>query len=92
MRYVIYWLITCIVFTVFFFMNNAHAAPNFDDPKWAAYQACLGKWHHAGEDIIEGAKEKAKESKDHVYADIAVWIVHTSSKAACARYLPKDKQ
>jgi len=26
MRYVIYWLITCIVFTVFFFMNNAHAA------------------------------------------------------------------
>ena len=27
MRYVIYWLITCIVFTVFFFMNNAQAAP-----------------------------------------------------------------
>ena len=26
MRYVIYWLITCIVFTVFFFMNNAQAA------------------------------------------------------------------
>ena len=34
MRFVIYWLITCIVFTVFFFMNNAHA----EQREWYEYQ------------------------------------------------------
>ena len=88
MRYVIYWLITCIVFTVFFFMNNANAQQNLNDPKWGMYHSCLGWHHHLGEDIIE----KAKASKDSVQADLAVWIVHINAKAACAKYLPKEKQ
>jgi len=81
MRYIIYWLISIFIFTLFFFHQTTKAS-DLKDPKWHDYYLCLGYHYHLGEEVIKEAPPKDRA--------LATNVIRMAAQSACLQYKPKE--